>query len=70
MTTAILTALTAICVAGVGFIGILYGNLLTRMAALENTNRSLWHYCRRIQDLYYRHRRDGAPDPPDLPDDI
>ena len=70
MTTAVLTGLAAICVAGVGFLGVLYGQLMPRVNTLEETNRSLWSYTRRVLDLYYRHRRDGAPDPPDLPTDI
>lgn len=70
MSTAVLTGLAAICVAGVGLLGVLYGQLMTRVTTLEETNRSLWSYTRRILDLYYRHRRVGAPDPPDLPTDI
>lgn len=35
--------------------------------AAADYNRKLWAYCRRLIDLYYKHRRDGAPDPPELP---
>lgn len=30
-------------------------------------NRRLWDYCRRLLDLYYRHRTPGSPDPDPLP---
>lgn len=68
--TAILTALTALCVAGLTLLGVLYGQLLVRVNQLDDQNRALWHYTRRLLDLYYRHRRLDAPDPPPLPDDL
>ena len=68
--TALLTAMTAICVAGLTLLGVLYGQLLGRIKQLEDANRSLWHYTRLLLDLYYRHRRADAPDPPPLPEDI
>ena len=70
MTTAILTALTALCVAGLTLLGGLYAELLGRVGAVEATNRSLWAYTRGLLDLYYRHRGPGSPEPPPLPDDI
>ena len=30
----------------------------------------LWRYCRGLIDYAYRHRRDGSPDIPDMPDDL
>lgn len=70
MTTAALTALTALCVAGLTLLGVLYTQLIGRVGHLEDANRSLWAYTRRLLDLYYRHRGPGSPDPPPLPDDI
>ena len=43
--------------------------LYVRVAKIENYNKRLWAYCRGLLDLYYRHRKDGAPDPAPLPDD-
>ena len=40
-----------------------------RLSEVENDNRTLWSYCRRLLDLYYRHRQPGAPDPDPLPDE-
>lgn len=70
MTAIVVGTLTALCVAGLTLLGVLYSQLLARVTALEDANRSLWSYTRRLLDLYYRHRRDDAPDPPHLPDDI
>lgn len=32
-------------------------------------NRRLWEWARHHLDLYYRHRRDGAPDPEPIPEE-
>lgn len=41
----------------------------SQLAAAKNYNRRLWLFCRNLIDLYYRHRRDGSPDPPGLPEE-
>lgn len=71
-----LAALVAVVVAALGLLGVLAGHTLARVRALEEQlaatrdyNRSLWAYCRRILDLYYRHRRDGSPDPDPIPEE-
>jgi hypothetical protein len=57
-------------------LGVLIGQLWGRLTALENRvesatayNRRLWEWARRHLDLYYLHRRDGAPDPQPIPDE-
>ena len=66
----------AIIAAGLALIGVLVAQLYARVQHLEakveqgqSYNRDLWAYCRRLLDLYYRHRRDGSPDPDPLPDE-
>lgn len=38
-----------------------------RVDSAKKYNMKLWEYCRALLDLYYRHRREDAPDPPKLP---
>jgi len=62
----------AVLVALGGFVAQLYsriGTVEAKLTQAEDYNRSLWAYCRRLIDLYYRNRRDGAPDPGPLPDE-
>ena len=73
---AVITGGAAIIVAVVGVFGVLYGHLSQRLSTLEDElvvsraySRGLWAYCRGLLDLYYRHRREGAPDPERLPDE-
>ncbi len=40
-----------------------------RIVKAESYNRRLWLWARAHIDLYYRWRRDGAPDPLPLPDE-
>jgi len=53
------------------------GDLYQRLATLEqwrtvqeNRYSHLWAYCRLLIDYAYKHRRDGSPDLPDMPDDL
>lgn len=39
------------------------------ISALEGRNDNLWRSHRRLIDLYYRWRKDGAPDPEPMPSD-
>jgi len=41
-----------------------------RLAAMETKYSKLWAYCRQLIDYAYRHRREGSPDLPDMPDDL
>lgn len=41
-----------------------------RAAAVDDYNRRMWLWARRHVDLYYRWRRDGAPDPEPIPEPI
>lgn len=66
--------MTAIIVAGITVVGALLGHLYTRLNGLEETLKSaraynmlLWEWARKQVDLYYRFRRDGAPDPDPIP---
>lgn len=63
----ILTVAGVIIVGLIGTIGIVVGKLYDRVARLERNYRNLWTYTRGLLDLYYRHRKAGAPNPPPLP---
>jgi len=74
--------IAGIVTAVIGLFGILLTNLYKQIADLrtemrglegklekaDSNNRSLWAYCRHLLDMYYIHRKEGAPDPPPLPD--
>lgn len=73
---AVITGGAVIVGAVVAFFGVLYGHLAHRLENIEDDlhhaqvyNREMWAYCRRLLDLYYRHRAPGAPDPDPLPDE-
>ena len=68
MTESVIGGLVAILAAGMGTLGVVVGHLIRRLDRLEEGNRALWAYCRRLLDLYYKHRRSDAPDPDPLPD--
>ena len=68
MTTALLAALGAIVVAAIGALSARVAQLLRRVERLEEGPRLMWAHNRHLRDLYYRWRRDGAPDPDPLPD--
>ena len=36
---------------------------------LEEGSRLMWAHNRHLRDLYYRWRRDGAPDPDPIPEE-
>lgn len=58
----------ALLVALVSTLGVVVSNLYTRVSALERRERDLWAWARAVVDLYYRYRKEGSPDPPDMPD--
>ena len=69
-------ATAAVIVGALGFVGTLSTVVLHRLSELEKRvnraegyNRRLWAYTRRLQDLYYLHRRPGSPDPDPLPEE-
>ena len=69
-----MTEISVIAAAAITLIGVLSLHVLTRVHKLEEEieeaqdyNHRLWWYCRRLLDLYYRHRRDGSPDPDPIP---
>lgn len=64
----------AIIVAGISVTGALIGHLYSRLNRLEDElkgarayNMILWEWARNLIDLYYRYRKDGAPDPDPIP---
>ncbi len=66
--------MTAIIVAGISVTGVLLGHFYTRLNGLEGNLKSaraynmlLWEWARNHIDLYYRYRKDGAPDPAPIP---
>lgn len=71
----LLTVAGSVIVAVIAAGGVAIGHLWGRVHQLEDEvrrareqNRGLWAYCRRLLDLYYRHRTPGSPDPEPLPD--
>lgn len=66
--------MTVIIVAGISLTGVLLGHFYTRLHGLEESLKSaraynflLWEWARKQVDLYYRFRREGAPDPDPIP---
>jgi len=73
---ALIAAVAAIATAVMAVFAALFAQLFGRVHHLEGQVRSttahsreLWAYCRALIDLYYRHRKDGAPDPGPLPEE-
>lgn len=73
---AIIAGGAGVTVAVLGVFTALFAQLFGRVHHLEEDvrrsqahSRELWAYCRGIIDLYYRWRREGAPDPGPLPDE-
>ncbi|WP_372595683.1 hypothetical protein [Actinotalea sp.] len=73
---AILGLVGVLTVGVLSLVGVLIGQLWSRMASLEKRvsasaeyNRRLWLWARKHIDLYYRHRAVGAPDPDPIPED-
>ncbi len=71
---AILVGCGIVIAAALTLIGVLIGHQAHRIADLERRQddaddylRRLWIWGRDLLDLYFRHRRDGAPDPPPIP---
>lgn len=64
---ALLGALGVIGAAAVTAVGVVLGLLWKRIAKLEASERETWWWARVIADLYYRYRREGAPDLPPPP---
>lgn len=70
----LLAGVGVVIAAALTFIGVLLGHQASRIAALERRvdcsddySRRLWTWARDLLDLYFRHRKDGAPDPPPIP---
>ena len=66
--------MTAIIIAGISATAVLLGHFYTRLNGLEGNLKSaraynmlLWEWARNHIDLYYRYRKDGAPDPSPIP---
>lgn len=67
----------------VASLGALIGYLFKRLSDLESRvqqaeakvkaseayTRQLWLWAKYVIDLYYRHRVDGAPEPPPIPEE-
>lgn len=68
---AFLAALGVVGASAVTAVGVVLGLLWRRIAKLETRERATWWWARAIADLYYRYRRDGAPDlpPPPTPEE-
>lgn len=64
---ALVTAVGIIGAAAVTGGGVVLGLLWRRITQLEADGRATWWWARIIADLYYRHRREGAPDLPPPP---
>lgn len=64
---ALVTALGLVGAAAVTAVGVILGLLWRRITHLEAANQATWWWARIIADLYYRWRRDDAPDLPSPP---
>lgn len=64
---ALLASLGAVGASAVTAVGVAIGLLWKRLAKLEARERDTWWWARLIADLYYRYRREGAPDLPPPP---
>lgn len=64
---ATLTAIGVVGAAAVTAVGVVLGLLWRRITHLEADSRATWWWARIIADMYYRYRRDGAPDLPPPP---
>ena len=67
MSEAVVAGSAALITAGLGVLGVVVAQLYRRLDRLEDHNRDLWAYCRRLLDMYYRYRLPGAPDPATIP---
>lgn len=72
----IIAAAVTLFAAVLALVGVIIGQMWARLSALEQRvekaatyNRRLWEWARQHIDLYYRFRRDGAPDPAKIPED-
>ena len=75
LTDTVAIAIITVLVSLVGALFLLVANLFVRMGKIEGDLRSqrdysnrLWAYCRYLLDLYYQHRKPGAPEPGPLPE--
>ena len=66
-TIALLAALGVIGAAAVTAVGVILGLLWRRITHLEADARATWWWARVIADLYYKYRREDAPDLPPPP---
>lgn len=69
---AVITVLGTLIVGLIGAFAYLWqriGKIETDLSRQRDYNHRLWAYCRKLLDLYYRHRREGAPDPDELPEE-
>lgn len=71
---AMITLLGVIVTAVSTVFGIILKIMSTRIAEIEEEservmgyNRRLWNWAREHLDLYYRHRKEGAPNPAPIP---
>lgn len=69
-----IAAFAVVSAALLSLAGVTYGLLFKRVAELERRvsraesyNRRMWMWARRHVDLYYKHRKDGAPEPEPIP---
>lgn len=76
MNPALLALVGVIVAATLTAFGAILAQQAKRITDLEHAttkartyNRKLWMCCRELLDLYYTHRKAGAPPPPDLPEE-
>ena len=73
----LLTVLGAILVGVLSVGGVALSNISGRLDNVEedlrrsrNYNHKLWAYCRKHLDMYYKWRKDDAPDPEPIPEEL
>lgn len=76
MNAAVVTVLGSVVVAAIAAGGVSLGHVYKRLGDVESElrgvkshNRKLWAWARKTLDLYYRHRKDGSPEPDPLPEE-
>ena len=74
LTTGAVAVIGAVLTALIALFGVLIGQLYSRISRLESAvhkaesyNHRMWAWARAMLDLYYRWRKDNAPDPEPLP---
>ena len=74
METSLLAVLGVVITAVFSVLGVLISVQASRISQIEREvedldayNDEMWEWCREQLDMYYRYRKDGAPNPKPIP---